>query len=206
MSDLETVARPLLEPMIADTNRVSLTSTEQGLVARWAVKTTLLLGYVERPAHPASPARLSWVRQKDGAPLLTWVYLAAMAPGGPTFRGRLHFNTYTNEARIIEGGTFRVATLLLRRLVVQVLQMDLVTQVTAEPDNPTAFNEIAIQVSKPAQEVIDTLAAKGVIGGVAMSRLNPKAGMDDVIIACATETNTDDDIRTYANALKEVLA
>ena len=68
------------------------------------------------------------------------------------------------------------------------------------------FNEIAIQVSKPAQDVIDALAAKGVIGGVAMSRLNPKAGMDDVIVTCATETNTDDDIKTYAAALKEVLA
>lgn len=68
------------------------------------------------------------------------------------------------------------------------------------------FNEIAIRVSKPAQEVIDALALKGVIGGVAMSRLNPKAGMDDVIIACATETNTDDDIKTYAAALKQVLA
>ncbi|MGE0595675.1 MAG: aminomethyl-transferring glycine dehydrogenase subunit GcvPA [Hyphomonadaceae bacterium] len=68
------------------------------------------------------------------------------------------------------------------------------------------FNEFAIRVSKPAQAVVDQLAERGVIGGVAMSRLNPRAGMDEVIIACATETNTDQDIAAYADALKKVLA
>ena len=56
------------------------------------------------------------------------------------------------------------------------------------------------------EAVVDKLAEKGVIGGVAMSRLNPKAGMDDVLITCATEMNTDEDIAAYAKALKEVLA
>ncbi len=67
------------------------------------------------------------------------------------------------------------------------------------------FNEIAVKLTKPAQEVVDTLAAQGVIAGVAMSRLAPKAGMDNVLIACATETNTDDDIAAYADALKKVI-
>ena len=70
---------------------------------------------------------------------------------------------------------------------------------------PRYFNEIALKLPKPARAVVVKLAAKGVIGGVAMSRLNPRAGMDDVLIACATETNTDDDIALYAQALKEVL-
>jgi glycine dehydrogenase subunit 1 len=39
-----------------------------------------------------------------------------------------------------------------------------------------------------------------------MSRLDPKAGMDDVLITCATEMNTDSDIAAYADALKKVLA
>ena len=68
------------------------------------------------------------------------------------------------------------------------------------------FNEIAIRVPKNAWDVVGTLAKHGVIAGVAMSRLAPHAGMDDVIIACATETNTDDDIGAYAKALKAVLA
>ncbi|MCL4715287.1 MAG: aminomethyl-transferring glycine dehydrogenase subunit GcvPA [Hyphomonadaceae bacterium] len=67
------------------------------------------------------------------------------------------------------------------------------------------FNEIAVKLPKPAQEVVDTLAARGVIAGVAMSRLNPRAGMDDVLIACATEMNTDEDIAAYAKALQEAL-
>ena len=37
------------------------------------------------------------------------------------------------------------------------------------------FNEIAVKLPKPAQAVVDALAEQGVIGGVAMSRLNPKA-------------------------------
>ncbi len=67
------------------------------------------------------------------------------------------------------------------------------------------FNELAIELPKPAQAVVDALAEKGVIGGVAMSRLNPKGGMDNVLITCATEMNTDDDIAAYVKALKTVL-
>jgi glycine dehydrogenase subunit 1 len=68
------------------------------------------------------------------------------------------------------------------------------------------FNEIALRVPGDAQKLVDTLAANGVIAGVAMSRLAPNAGMDDVIIACATETNTDDDVAGYVDALKKAPA
>src|SRR5262249_50411893 len=67
------------------------------------------------------------------------------------------------------------------------------------------FNEIAIRVKGDAAAIVDKLAAQGVIAGIAMSRLNPKAGMDDVIITCATEMNTDDDIGAYAKALTGAL-
>ncbi len=67
------------------------------------------------------------------------------------------------------------------------------------------FNELAVELPKPAQGVVDALAEKGVIGGVAMSRLNPRAGMENVLIACATEMNMDDDIAAYVKALGEVL-
>jgi glycine dehydrogenase subunit 1 len=68
------------------------------------------------------------------------------------------------------------------------------------------FNEIALKLSKPAQTVVDALAEQGVIAGVSMSRLNPRAGMDDVLITGATEMNTDADIAAYAKALKAVLS
>lgn len=68
------------------------------------------------------------------------------------------------------------------------------------------FNEIAVKLPKPAHGVVDALAKQGVIAGIAMSRLNPRAGMDDVLITCATEMNTDEDIAAYADALKKVLS
>jgi glycine dehydrogenase subunit 1 len=71
---------------------------------------------------------------------------------------------------------------------------------------PRFFNEIAYRVPRNAWDVVGELAKQGVIAGVAMSRLDPKAGMDDVLITCATEMNTDSDIAAYADALKKVLA
>jgi glycine dehydrogenase subunit 1 len=67
------------------------------------------------------------------------------------------------------------------------------------------FNEIAIRVPGKAQKVVDVLAEQGVIAGIAMSRLDPNAKMDDVLITCATEMNTDNDIAVYAKALKGAL-
>ena len=68
------------------------------------------------------------------------------------------------------------------------------------------FNEFAYRTDKPAHEVVDALAAKGVLGGVAASRLSPNAGLDDVVICAATECTTPEDIAAYADALKEVLS
>ena len=59
---------------------------------------------------------------------------------------------------------------------------------------------------EPAAEVVETMAARGVLGGVPYSRLAPGSGMDDVLLLCATETNTDADIGKLASALKEALA
>ena len=68
---------------------------------------------------------------------------------------------------------------------------------------PRFFNEFAIRTPKPASDVLEALLKRGVMGGVPYARLAP--GMDDVLLVCATETNTEDDINAYAAALKEVL-
>lgn len=70
--------------------------------------------------------------------------------------------------------------------------------------SPRFFNEFAIKTPKPAAAVVDALAKKGILGGVAYSRLKPGA-MEDVLLVCATETNTDEDIAAFAAALSEVL-
>ena len=54
--------------------------------------------------------------------------------------------------------------------------------------------------------MIEKLAAKGVLGGVPVSRLEPdRPELADLIVVAATEVNTDEDRAAYAKALKEVL-
>jgi glycine dehydrogenase subunit 1 len=72
--------------------------------------------------------------------------------------------------------------------------------------NDTFFNEFTLRVPGNAAEVIEALAAKGVLGGVPVSRLEPgRSEAQDLIVVASTETNTDEDRAAYAAALKEVL-
>jgi glycine dehydrogenase subunit 1 len=72
--------------------------------------------------------------------------------------------------------------------------------------NDTFFNEFTIRVPGNAAEVIEKLAAKGVLGGVPVSRLEPRRPeLADLIVVASTEVNTDADRAAYAAALKEVL-
>ncbi|MBX3496134.1 MAG: aminomethyl-transferring glycine dehydrogenase subunit GcvPA [Parvibaculum sp.] len=71
--------------------------------------------------------------------------------------------------------------------------------------NQAFFNEFTMRLTKPAAEVVDALADKGVLGGVPASRLLPGAGLDDLLIVASTEINTDEDRAAYAAALGEVL-
>ena len=51
-----------------------------------------------------------------------------------------------------------------------------------------------------------TNAAKGVLAGVPVSRLEPeRADLADLMVVAATEINTDADRAAYAAALREVL-
>lgn len=76
--------------------------------------------------------------------------------------------------------------------------------------NDTFFNEFTLRVPGSAAEVVEKLAARGILAGVPYSRLAPKIsqevpGLDDLILVAATEVTTDDDRAAYAAALKEVL-
>jgi glycine dehydrogenase subunit 1 len=71
--------------------------------------------------------------------------------------------------------------------------------------NETFFNEFTLRLSKPAAQVVEALAEKGVLGGVPVSRLLPGAGLDDLLIVANTEINTDEDRAAYVAALAEVL-
>jgi glycine dehydrogenase subunit 1 len=70
---------------------------------------------------------------------------------------------------------------------------------------PRFFNEFAVRLPKPAAEVVESLAGRGIIAGVPYSRLAPGAGLDDVLLVAATETTSDADIETLPQVLSEVL-
>jgi glycine dehydrogenase subunit 1 len=72
--------------------------------------------------------------------------------------------------------------------------------------NEYFFNEFTVRTPRPAVEVVEALAQRGVIGGLPVSRLLPKAGLDDLIVVASTETNSDDDRAAYAKALAQVLS
>jgi glycine dehydrogenase subunit 1 len=73
--------------------------------------------------------------------------------------------------------------------------------------NETFFNEFTIRVPGNGVQVIEKLAAKGVLGGVPCGRLAPdNPDLRDLIIVASTEVNTDEDRAAYVAALKEVLA
>ena len=72
--------------------------------------------------------------------------------------------------------------------------------------NECFFNEFTLRTHRPANEVIESLAGKGVIGGVPVSRLLPEVGLDDLIVVASTETNSESDRAAYAAALSEVLS
>ena len=72
--------------------------------------------------------------------------------------------------------------------------------------NDTFFNEFTIRVPGSGADVVEKLAAKGVLGGVPASRLSPgNPDLADLIIVASTEVNSDEDRAAYAAALKEVL-
>jgi len=74
----------------------------------------------------------------------------------------------------------------------------------AEVMNETFFNEFTVKLNKPAAEVVEALAEKGVLGGVPVSRLTE--GNEDLLLVCATETSSEEDIHAFETALMEVLS
>jgi len=98
----------------------------------------------------------------------------------------------TRLARINHANAVKLADMLSGRRGVEVV-------------NGTFFNEFTLRLSRPAAEVVERLAKKGVLGGVPVSRLLPEAGLDDLLITASTEVNTEADRLAFAKALGEVL-
>jgi glycine dehydrogenase subunit 1 len=70
--------------------------------------------------------------------------------------------------------------------------------------NKTFFNEFTLRVPGNANELVELMAAKGVLGGVPVSRLFPGKGLDDLLLIASSEINTDGDRAALVTSLKEV--
>ena len=71
--------------------------------------------------------------------------------------------------------------------------------------NGTFFNEFTVKLTKPAAEVVQALADKDILGGVPFSRISGGAH-EDLLLVCATEVVSDEDIHAFGHALEEVLS
>jgi len=71
--------------------------------------------------------------------------------------------------------------------------------------NECFFNEFTMRTPRPADELIEALARKGVLGGLPASRLLPRAGLDDLVVVASTATNSEEDRAAYAAILAECL-
>jgi glycine dehydrogenase subunit 1 len=73
--------------------------------------------------------------------------------------------------------------------------------------NRSFFNEVTVRLPIPAAPVVETLAQRGILAGVPVSRLEPgDPAVDNLIVLAATELTTGADIGALVNALEEVLA
>ncbi|SHE72307.1 glycine dehydrogenase (decarboxylating) alpha subunit [Kaistia soli DSM 19436] len=73
--------------------------------------------------------------------------------------------------------------------------------------NDSFFNEFTLRLPDDAASVVEALAAKGILGGVPVSRLEPgNAALANLLLVASTEMNTDEDRAAFVAALKEVLA
>ena len=73
--------------------------------------------------------------------------------------------------------------------------------------NQTFFNEFSIRVPGDAAEIVEALAARGILAGVPVSRLEPEnPDLRDLIVVAATELTTSKDRDAFVSALGEVLA
>ncbi|HEX4184834.1 MAG TPA: aminomethyl-transferring glycine dehydrogenase subunit GcvPA [Stellaceae bacterium] len=71
----------------------------------------------------------------------------------------------------------------------------------------TFFNEFALRLPCPAAAVVETLAGKGVLAGIPVSRLYPnRPELQDVLVVAATELVTAEDMDRLEMELREALS
>jgi glycine dehydrogenase subunit 1 len=100
-------------------------------------------------------------------------------------------------------GLRRVASsccLRTRQLVEALTRLDGIEAVFDEPN----FHEAVLRLDRPVASVLKALAHRGIFGGYDLSGHYPELG--NALLVCATETKTESDIQTCADAFRAVMA
>ncbi len=129
-------------------------------------------------------------------------------------RGKATSNICTNQGLLVTAATIHMALLGAAGLAEVALECGrntrrLVDRLTRIPgvskrfDEPF-FHECALDLTRPAQPVLEALVERGVLGGVALGGWFED--MENALLVCATEKRTAADIETCGQALEQVLA
>jgi glycine dehydrogenase subunit 1 len=65
------------------------------------------------------------------------------------------------------------------------------------------FHEVVLRISKPVDQMLHELARRHIQGGYSLKKYYPELG--ECLLICATETKSADDIRLFADHLRDVL-
>jgi glycine dehydrogenase subunit 1 len=128
-------------------------------------------------------------------------------------RGRATSNICTNQGLMVTAATVYMALLgpeglrrvalachaNTRRLMARLTAIEGVEPVFGGP----FFHEAVYRTSRPAAEVLDQLAERGILGGCDLSGDYPELG--EVISVCATEMRSEEEIERYGRELASIL-
>lgn len=128
-------------------------------------------------------------------------------------RSKATSNICTNQGLVITASTIHMAILgprglehtaaachaNTRELVGQLSAIDGVNTAFSRP----VFHESVLLLDRPADQVLESLAAQDILGGYNLATEYPELG--HAILVCATELRTDEDIMAYRTALQAVM-
>lgn len=128
-------------------------------------------------------------------------------------RGKATSNICTNQGLLVTAAAVHMALMGAKGLAAAAAAsrantLRLVERLTAiegvRPLFPGPFfHECALALPRPAQEVLDALLDRGVLGGVSLDAYFPE--FSNALLVCATEKRSADEIDAYAKALVEIL-
>jgi glycine dehydrogenase subunit 1 len=128
-------------------------------------------------------------------------------------RSKATSNICTNQGLLVTAATIylslvgpqglaKVASTCIQRTAQLVAALEKVPGVRVAFNGPR-FHEAVLLLDRPVRGVLETLASRGIVGGVDISRDYPSLG--NALLVCATETRTPEDIATYARALADAM-